>query len=151
MFLCKWRARKQISLHGDNKVVLYCISPLPSAFFSIQKVTVVVGERERQTRHCGIMWRVPPRCIMGINTTSSLGSRLHGSAFVPFGLMSSNAKEHIGDNLWMTLSWMLKEPKIGSVSVQINSGWTKLRRRRRIIYSVPKLYSIDRIAPSSRQ
>ena len=25
MFLCKWRARKQISLHRDNKVVLYCI------------------------------------------------------------------------------------------------------------------------------
>ena len=24
-FLCKWRARKQISLHRDNKVVLYCI------------------------------------------------------------------------------------------------------------------------------
>ena len=24
MFLCKWRARKQISLHRDNKVVLYC-------------------------------------------------------------------------------------------------------------------------------
>ena len=23
MFLCKWRARKQISLHRDNKVVLY--------------------------------------------------------------------------------------------------------------------------------
>ena len=26
MFLCKWRARKLISLHRDNKVVLYCIS-----------------------------------------------------------------------------------------------------------------------------
>ena len=25
MFLCKWRARKQIPLHRDNKVVLYCI------------------------------------------------------------------------------------------------------------------------------
>ena len=25
MFLCKWWARKQISLHRDNKVVLYCI------------------------------------------------------------------------------------------------------------------------------
>ena len=25
VFLCKWRARKQISLHRDNKVVLYCI------------------------------------------------------------------------------------------------------------------------------
>ena len=25
MFLCKWRARKQISLHRDNKIVLYCI------------------------------------------------------------------------------------------------------------------------------
>ena len=24
-FLCKWRARKQISLQRDNKVVLYCI------------------------------------------------------------------------------------------------------------------------------
>ena len=27
MFLCKWRARKQISLHRDNKVVLYCTEP----------------------------------------------------------------------------------------------------------------------------
>ena len=25
MFLCKWRARKQISLHRDNIVALYCI------------------------------------------------------------------------------------------------------------------------------
>ena len=25
MFLCKWRARKQMSLHRDNTVVLYCI------------------------------------------------------------------------------------------------------------------------------
>ena len=25
MFLCKWRAKKQISLHRDNKFVLYCI------------------------------------------------------------------------------------------------------------------------------
>ena len=25
MFLCKWRARKQISLHRDNKVVLYIV------------------------------------------------------------------------------------------------------------------------------
>ena len=39
MFLCKWRARKQISLHRDNKVVLYCTynSTLTSAFH---------GERE---------------------------------------------------------------------------------------------------------
>ena len=28
MFLCKWWARKQISIHRDNKVVLYCITSI---------------------------------------------------------------------------------------------------------------------------
>ena len=33
MFLCKWRARKQISLRRDNKVVLYYTSPYPNPLF----------------------------------------------------------------------------------------------------------------------
>ena len=51
MFLCKWRARKQISLHRDNKVVLYCISsgvqlhlpPLDLAWNPVMTHTGVCG------------------------------------------------------------------------------------------------------------
>ena len=46
MFLCEWRARKQISLHRDNKVVLYCITFI-GHYPSFQS-TVLFGQPENE-------------------------------------------------------------------------------------------------------
>ena len=53
MFLCKWRARKQISLHRDNKVVLYCI--------------VNWEHRERKQRHWYVLLQMSTRTAFILN------------------------------------------------------------------------------------
>ena len=83
MFLCKWRARKQISLHRDNKVVLYCIvhSLLFLFFcvcvcccFSVVVFVVLVFVGSLLFRVCFLLY---PLSVFSTDSTHTLTSATH--------------------------------------------------------------------------
>ena len=60
MFLCKWRARKQISLHRDNKVVLYCtVQP------TRQLIAAVLSHYWVSERPTALGYVIQPFCWLG--------------------------------------------------------------------------------------
>ena len=144
MFLCKWRARNQISLHRDNKVVLYCNSNpvfgIPLQFTVMHHHTKVGLKRFRSSENIFLTnqhtwadrewFKSPPTLFRGITSISDRSdflavwtviSKPHCTAIPTPHVQAKTATGHLHVATFYNraLTWTSADPR----KLKLNISW----------------------------